>query len=91
MASFSDIADQVHALDTKAKVGLLHLLQAWLTEERRNEIQQHARKAMAEYEAGETRSGSVDDLMADLYEKDLEACLDGGFQAGLSQSRAGNR
>ena len=68
--TFSEIAEQVHDLDSESKHELMKLIRAWLVDERREEILRNAKQAEAEHALGQTRAGSVDDLMADLYAED---------------------
>ena len=45
----------------------MRLLQAWLVEERREEIRRNALEAERELDRGTLKSGTVDELMADLH------------------------
>jgi hypothetical protein len=67
---FAEIVEQVHQLDSNSKLELMCLLRAWLIEERREEIAGNVQAAQQEYAQGRARSGTVDDLMADLYAED---------------------
>ena len=64
--TFSDVVDQVQRLDSESKHELLELIRRWLVDERREEILQNARVAESAHARGETKSGGVDDLLADL-------------------------
>jgi hypothetical protein len=68
--TFAEIVDQVRNLDGESKHELMELMRAWLVEDRREEIRRSAEQAEAEHAQGQTKSGSVNDLMADLYAKD---------------------
>ena len=68
--TFSDIVEQVRGLDLEAKTELAALLHAWLIEERRGEIARSAQESDREHAEGKTKSGGVEDLMADLYAED---------------------
>lgn len=74
--TFSQIVEQVHQLDGKSKQDLVDLLRAWLVEERREEIFRNVQDAEREHALGRTRSGNLDDLMADLYAEDHQTDLD---------------
>ncbi len=67
---FSEIVDQIHELDNDSKEELLDLLRAWLAEDRRREIAHNAETARTEYAQGRLKTGSVNDLMTDLYAED---------------------
>ena len=69
-ASFAEIAGQVQQLDVDEKEELLDLIRAWLSEQRREQIAENARDARAAYAQGNLKTGSLDDLMADLYAED---------------------
>ena len=69
-STFSHIVEEAQQLDTGAKQELVELLLAWLAEERREHILLHARESESEYAEGKTKTGGIDDLMADLYEHD---------------------
>jgi hypothetical protein len=45
-------------------------LQAWLIDERREEIARNVEKTLLDHANGETKNGGIDDLMADLYAED---------------------
>lgn len=49
----------------------MRLLQAWLVEERREEIRRNALEAERELDRGTLKSGTVDELMADLHAQGL--------------------
>jgi hypothetical protein len=68
--TFSDIVGSVRKLDLESKEELVALIRRWLIEERRDEILRNAAEAEAEYARGESKSGAVEDLMADLYAAD---------------------
>ncbi len=68
--SFADIVESIQNLDTEAKRELLDLIQTWLIEERRQEIARNADTARAEHAQGKLKSGSIDELMADLHGED---------------------
>ena len=65
--TFSDIVGYVRGLDVESKQEFLLLIRQWLIEERREQILCNAAEAEAEHASGESKSGTVDDLMADLY------------------------
>ena len=69
-ATFSEIVDRVHELDSESKQELLTLIRRWLIDDRREEILRSAKQAEAEFSQGEARTGNVDELMADLYSDD---------------------
>jgi hypothetical protein len=69
-ASFAEIVEQVQQLDVEEKEQLLELIRAWVSMQRREGIAQNAREARAAYNRGELKSGSVNDLMTDLYGED---------------------
>lgn len=69
-ATFAEIAEQVQRLDMDEKEELLVLMRAWLSEQRRAQIAENARAARAAYEKGDLKTGSLDDLMADLHAQD---------------------
>lgn len=69
-SSYSDIVEQVHQLDAESKADLIDLLRAWLAEERREQIAVNEKSADDEHAQGRTKSGSLKDLMADLYAED---------------------
>jgi len=68
--TFSEIVDEVHNLDLDAKRELIGLINAWLVQERRQEILQNAVDAESEHSQKRTKRGGVDELMADLYAED---------------------
>jgi len=68
--SFAEIAEQVQKLDVDEKEELLDLIRAWLSEQRREQIAENARLARTTYANGALKTGSLDDLMADLYAED---------------------
>lgn len=70
--AFSDIVEQIRLLDDGSKQALLDLLRSWLREERREQIARNARESREEYASGEARSGSLNDMMTDLYAEDRE-------------------
>lgn len=70
--AFSDIVEQIRLLDDDSKQALLDLLHSWLREERREQIARNARESREEYASGKARSGSLDDMMTDLYAEDHE-------------------
>ena len=65
--TFSDIVGYVRGLDVESKQELLRLIRQWLIEERRDQILRRATEAETEHPRGESKSGAVEDLMADLY------------------------
>ena len=69
-ATFADIVEEIRALDPDSQAEILHLIEAWLAEGRRQEIAHNARQARDAYAAGTLKSGTLDDLMADLYAED---------------------
>ncbi len=68
--TFSEIVDHVRQLDPESKHELLRLLRQWVVEERREEILRHAEEAETEHAHGRAKTGSVDELIADLYAED---------------------
>jgi len=66
-ATFSSIVEELQQLDTDCKQELVRLLQAWLVEERREEIRRNALESEPQLDQGTLKSGTVDELMADLY------------------------
>jgi hypothetical protein len=68
--NFANVAEEARQLDTGSKEELVRLLRAWLVEERREEIRQNAVNAERELSLGKAKSGTVEDLMADLYAQD---------------------
>ena len=65
--TFAEIVAGVRQLDHESKGELTEMIRAWMIEERRAEILHNARAAEAELAHGQTRTGSVDDLLAGLY------------------------
>ena len=63
----STLVNQIQKLDHTAKEELYNLLRLWLIEERRNEIARNAKQALEDLKAGKCKSGTLDDLMEDLY------------------------
>ena len=68
--TFAQIADEIHGLDAESKRELAALIKSWLIEEHRGEIVESAEQSENEYQAGQTKSGNVDELMADLHAED---------------------
>jgi len=68
--TFAAIVEEIRALDKESKEDLLELIRAWLIEERRGDILRNAEQAEAEHAQGQTKSGDVDALMADLHAED---------------------
>ena len=68
--TFAAIVEEVRALDKESKEDLLEPIRAWLIEERRGDILRNADRAEAEQAEGQTKSGDVEALMADLYAED---------------------
>ncbi len=63
--TFAEIVDEVRELDDEAKRELAALLKSWLIEDRRSEIIANAENTEAEYSSGQTKSGDIDNLIAD--------------------------
>ena len=68
--TFAAIVEEIRALDKESKEDLLELIRSWLIEERRGDILLNADRAEAEQAEGQTKSGDVEALMADLYAED---------------------
>jgi hypothetical protein len=68
--NYADIVQQAYQLTPDAKAELMSLLQAWLIDERREEIARNVEKTLLDHANGETKNGGIDDLMADLYAED---------------------
>ena len=68
--TFADIMENVRVLDTETKQDLLDTVRAWVIEERRDAILRNATETENEIEEGLAKSGSLDDLKADLYSDD---------------------
>jgi len=68
--TFAELVERVHELDPESKQELMEMIHAWLVEERREEIRCNARLAEIELAQGQTKSGTVAELMADLYGQD---------------------
>ncbi len=64
--TFAELVERVHELDPESKQELMEMIHAWLVEERREEILRNARLAEIELAQGQTKSGTVAELMADL-------------------------
>jgi hypothetical protein len=67
---FAHIVEKARQLDIGSKQELADLLHAWLVEERREEILRNAQEAEQEHTVGMAKSGTIDNLMADLYASD---------------------
>ena len=65
-----EVTDPKCCLDHESKHELAEILRQWLVEERRSEILQNARQAKEELRHGQTKSGSLDDMMKDIYAED---------------------
>lgn len=68
--TYAEIVEAARQLDTEAKEDLIRLLRVCLIEERRREIAGNALRASCEHVLGKTNSGSVEDLITDLYTED---------------------
>ena len=64
--TFSGIADEIHRLNSASKQELMVLIRPWSIEARREEIAQNAELSEVELSNGDTKSGNVDELLADL-------------------------
>ena len=68
--TFADIMENIRTLDVESKQDLLDAVHAWVIEDRRDTILRNAMETERELEQGLTKSGSLDDLKADLYSDD---------------------
>ena len=66
--SFQDALDAVESLPEYQQEDLIDIIKHRLIENRRDFLAQNIRKAKKEYNRGEVKKGSVDDLMRDLSE-----------------------
>jgi hypothetical protein len=64
--NFGDLLDAVDNLTREEKEEFLEVLQKRLSEERREEIVREIDAARREFQAGESRPISVDDLMKEI-------------------------
>jgi len=69
-STFAELVDEVQELDTDTKEELASLIKAWLIEERREGIVRNAMDTDRELQEGTSKSGGIDDLMADLDAED---------------------
>jgi hypothetical protein len=67
-ATFQDVLDMVESLADHQQETLIDILEHRLMEHRREMLAQNVREARAEYGRGETREGTVDDLMREIAE-----------------------
>ena len=63
---FDDVVEAADRLSEEEQETLLELLRRRLAERRRDEIAEHVHAARREYERGETRVASVDELMDEI-------------------------
>ena len=68
--TFADIMEHIRVLDLEAKQDLLDAVHAWVIEDRRDAILRNAAETEMDLEHGLARSGSLDDLKADLSSDD---------------------
>jgi hypothetical protein len=64
--TFDEVLDLVESLTDEQKESLIEIVRNRLIEERREKLAASIREARKEYQRGEAKQGSVDDLMDDL-------------------------
>jgi len=64
--TFNDALEVVESLPEDQRESLLEIIRNRLIEKRRDKLALSIKKAKKEYEKGEIRRGSVDDLMREL-------------------------
>lgn len=64
--TFDEVLDIIDSLPAEQKESLLEIVRNRLIEERREKLAKGIKKARKEYERGDIRRGTVDDLMDDL-------------------------
>jgi hypothetical protein len=65
-STFNDALEVVESLPEDQRESLLEIIRNRLIEERRDKLALSIKKAKREYQKGEIRRGSVDDLMREL-------------------------
>ena len=64
--TFNDALEVVESLPEDQRESLLEIIRNRLIEERRDKLALSIKKAKKEYQKGEVRRGSVDDIMREL-------------------------
>jgi len=64
--TFNDALEVVESLPEDQRESLLEIIKNRLIDERRDKLALNIKKAKREYQKGEIRRGSVDDLMREL-------------------------
>ncbi len=64
--TLNSVLDQAEQLSLEEQILLANILHKRLTEEKRKNLIQSVKEGMAEYKAGLSHSGSVDDLFKEL-------------------------
>ena len=70
--TFDELLDTIEQLPLDKQENLLEVLERRMVELRRVQIARHAAEARQLYQAGKLPQGSIDDLMADLENENLE-------------------
>ena len=68
MITFQDAIEIVESLPEEQQENLIEILRRRLIEHRRDQLVTSVKEAKAEYERGEVKSGTVDDLIRELSE-----------------------
>jgi hypothetical protein len=64
--TFQEAIDILESLPEYQQEDIINILQRRMIERRRESLVKNIRKAKEEYSRGEVKTGSVDDLMADI-------------------------
>jgi hypothetical protein len=64
--TFDEVLDIIDSLPEEQRESLIEIVKNRLIDERRNRLAESIREAKAEYNRGEVKQGTVDDLMSEL-------------------------
>ncbi len=65
-ATFDNVIEIIESLPEEQRESLIEIVKKRLIEERRDRLAQSIKEAKEEYVRGETKQGTVDDLMREL-------------------------
>ncbi len=65
-ATFADALEIIESLPEEQRESIIEIVRRRLIEERRERLAQTVKEARKEYDRGEVRRGTVDDLMCEL-------------------------
>ncbi|OFZ18295.1 MAG: hypothetical protein A2Z20_11655 [Bdellovibrionales bacterium RBG_16_40_8] len=63
---FYEVLELVETLPEYQREDLIHIIQQRMIEQKREQLAKNIKEARAEYEKGETKRGTIDELLKDL-------------------------